>query len=93
MAERPVVLPLRKGVLMSTVNEYHAYARDCLRWAARAQTEEQRRQFLSLASDWTHAAAGLQGVLGSEILQNHEKRPGKIVTLSPSPRFALDEAE
>ena len=47
---------------MSTVNEYHKYARDCLRWAARARTEEQRQQFLSLADDWTHAALGLEGV-------------------------------
>ena len=62
---------------MSTVNDYHTYARDCLRWAARARTEEQRKQFLSLASDWTHAAAGLEGVLGSEVLQTQEERPGK----------------
>ena len=68
---------------MSTVNEYHTYARDCLRWAARARTEEQRRQFLSLASDWTHAAAGLEGVLGPEVLQPHEKRPGDVDTDSP----------
>ena len=34
---------------MSTVDEYHKYARDCLRWAARARTEEQRRQFLTPA--------------------------------------------
>jgi hypothetical protein len=47
---------------MSTVNEYHTYARDCLRWAARARTEEQRRQFLTLARDWTQAALGLEGV-------------------------------
>ena len=47
---------------MSTVNEYHTYARDCLRWAARARTEEQRRQFLTLAHDWTQSALGLEGV-------------------------------
>jgi hypothetical protein len=41
---------------MSTVDEYHKYARDCLRWAARARTEEQRKQFLSLAHDWRQAA-------------------------------------
>ena len=33
---------------MSTVNEYHAYARDCFRWAARARTEEQRERLLVL---------------------------------------------
>ena len=47
---------------MSTVNEYHNYARDCQRWAATARTEEQRQRFLSLADDWTHAALGLEGV-------------------------------
>ena len=46
---------------MSTVDEYHKYARDCLRWAARARTEEQRKQFLSLARDWTQAALGIEG--------------------------------
>jgi hypothetical protein len=78
---------------VSTVNEYHMYARDCLRWAARARTEEQRRQFLSLASDWTHAAAGLEGMLDPEVLQPHEKRLGKMVTLTPSPPFESDKAE
>jgi hypothetical protein len=47
---------------MSTVDEYRKYARDCLRWAARARTEEQRKQFLSLAHDWQQAASGLEGV-------------------------------
>ena len=47
---------------MSTVDEYHKYARDCLRWAARAGTEEQQQRFLSLAHDWTQAALGLEGV-------------------------------
>ena len=49
---------------MFTVNDYHTYARDCLRWAARARTEEQRKQFLNLAQDWTQAALGLEGVPG-----------------------------
>jgi hypothetical protein len=47
---------------MSTVDEYRKYARDCLRWASRALTEEQRKQFLSLARDWQQAASGLEGV-------------------------------
>jgi hypothetical protein len=74
---------------MSTVNEYHTYARDCLRWAARARTEEQRRQFLSLASDWTRAATGLE----IPVLQTHEKQPVKMVTFSPTLASASDEAE
>jgi hypothetical protein len=79
---------------MSTVNEYHTYARDCLRWAVRARTEEQRRQFLSLASDWTHAAAALEGVLGPEVLQTHEELPGKMGDVdTDSPPSASAEAE
>jgi hypothetical protein len=46
---------------MSTVDEYHKLARDCLRWAARARTEEQRKRLLNLAHDWTQAASGLEG--------------------------------
>ena len=47
---------------MSTVDQYHEYARDCVRWASRARTEEQRKQFLSLANDWTQAASEIEGV-------------------------------
>jgi hypothetical protein len=56
VAERPVALPLKQGGAMSTVDEHYKYARDCIRWAARARTEEQRKQFLNLAHDWTRAA-------------------------------------
>ena len=47
---------------MSTVDEYHQYARESLRWAARARTEEQRKQFLRLAHDWKQAALLIEGV-------------------------------
>jgi hypothetical protein len=57
MAERPNALPPEnEGECMSTVDEYHSFARDCLRWAARARTEEQRKQFLALAHEWRQAA-------------------------------------
>jgi hypothetical protein len=46
---------------VTAVDEYNKYARDCLRWAARARTEEQRKQFVSLARDWTHAASEIEG--------------------------------
>ena len=52
---------------MTTVDEYHSYARDCLRWAAKARTEEQREQLLSLAKDWTQAAEALDGYLSQGI--------------------------
>ena len=48
---------------MVAVDEYHKYARDCLRWAARARTEEQRKQFLSLVHDWTQAALLIDGLV------------------------------
>ena len=51
---------------MLAVDEFHKYARDCLRWAARARTEEQRKQFLSLAHDWTQAALLIDGLVSSE---------------------------
>jgi hypothetical protein len=57
MAERPVALPRKRGAAMSTIDEYHKYARDCLRWANRARTDEQRKQFLSLAREWHEAAS------------------------------------
>jgi hypothetical protein len=70
---------------MSTVDEYHKYARDCLRWAARARTEEQRQRFLSLAHDWTQAAFGLEGVPFPSELSNrgvNEATAAKAVGLS-----------
>jgi hypothetical protein len=61
VAERPVALPLKQGGAMSTVDEYRKYARDCLRWANRARTDEQRKQFLSLAREWQEAASSIDG--------------------------------
>jgi hypothetical protein len=51
---------------MSTVDEYRKYARDCLRWAYRARTEEQRKQFLSLAREWQQAASGIEDTAAIE---------------------------
>ena len=62
MAQRAGRAPAREGVAMSALDEYRAYARDCLRWAAKARTEGQRKQLLSLAKDWTQAAEGLEGL-------------------------------
>lgn len=44
-----------------TVNEYHQYAEECLRWAAQAKTEDQRHAFLEMAQAWTMAASRLEG--------------------------------
>ena len=48
---------------MATVNEYRQFANECLRWAAEAETEDDRKAFLELARDWTLAALRLEGVL------------------------------
>jgi hypothetical protein len=41
---------------MQTAAECHQYARDSVRWAARASTEEQRRGFLEIERAWREAA-------------------------------------
>jgi hypothetical protein len=41
---------------MPTSREYRQFARECIRWAAEATTDEARDSFLDLASDWTFAA-------------------------------------
>jgi hypothetical protein len=48
---------------METAAEYHQYARECLQWAAEAQTADQRKEFLSMARAWTEAALRVEGVL------------------------------
>jgi hypothetical protein len=46
---------------MATVSEYWQFADECLRWAAEAETEDDRKAFLELARDWTLAALRLEG--------------------------------
>ena len=48
---------------MATVNEYRQFANECLRWAAEAETEDDRKAFLELARYWTLAALRLEGRL------------------------------
>jgi hypothetical protein len=64
---------------MSSVDEYHESARDCVRWAAKARTEEQRRQFLRLAHEWTQAALRLGGAPSPSESDNErlETKPGR----------------
>jgi hypothetical protein len=53
---------------MATVNEFRQFADECLRWAADAQTEEQRKAFLGMARAWTQAALRMEGVLIPEMV-------------------------
>jgi hypothetical protein len=40
---------------MTTVDECLEYARECLRWAAEAKTENERVAFFKMARAWTSA--------------------------------------
>jgi hypothetical protein len=48
---------------MATADEYRAYAKECLKWAAEAEADDDRRSFLEMARDWTLAAMRLEGTL------------------------------
>ena len=41
---------------MTSKAEYQHYAGECLRWAARAENETERRAFLEMADAWTRVA-------------------------------------
>lgn len=45
---------------MATASEYRQFAKECLRWATEAETEEFRQAFLDMARDWTLAATRLE---------------------------------
>jgi hypothetical protein len=46
---------------MTTADEYHRYARECLQWASEAKTEEQRANFFAMARTWMQAALQMAG--------------------------------
>jgi hypothetical protein len=50
----------RRERVMETAAECHQYAEECVRWAARAKTEEQRKGFLEIAHAWKEAALLLE---------------------------------
>jgi hypothetical protein len=41
---------------MNTSDEFLAYAKECMQWAAKAKTDEERKAFVELAQHWTQAA-------------------------------------
>jgi hypothetical protein len=51
---------------MTKIEQYRQYAGECLRWAAEAKTEEERKPFLAMANDWAKAALQLEGSVGLE---------------------------
>ena len=52
---------------MVSLKEYLQFANDCLRWAAQAETEDQRTAMLKMARIWTEAALRLQGIVLPQI--------------------------
>jgi hypothetical protein len=48
---------------MTTADEYRKYAKECLKWADAAATDDMRQSFLDMASDWLLAATLLEDVL------------------------------
>ena len=46
---------------MTTAAEYLDYAKECIEWADKAATEEERQACFSMARKWTEAALRLGG--------------------------------
>jgi hypothetical protein len=44
---------------MSKTDEYRQFAHDCIVWARRATSDDQREQFLELAKQWLSDAEGI----------------------------------
>jgi hypothetical protein len=45
-----------RGFIMTSPSNYQRYARECIRWAAQADIQSDREQFLNMARAWTHVA-------------------------------------
>ena len=61
---------------MTTADEYHRYARECLQWASEAETEEQRANFFAMARAWMQASLQMAHVSAlAEPLGNPNRDP------------------
>jgi hypothetical protein len=47
---------------MITSREYRQFARECVKWADEAATNETKKSLLDLACDWTFAALAIDRV-------------------------------
>jgi hypothetical protein len=47
---------------MSKAAEYRQLADDCIAWARRATSDDQRKQFLELAKKWLSDAESIEGI-------------------------------
>jgi hypothetical protein len=71
---------------MATANEYQQRAHQCVRWAARAKTEDERTAFLEMARAWTLAAARVGSILRSdETLTPVQQDAASIGSIEQSP--------
>ena len=59
---------------MTTKAEYQQYAGECIRWAAKANTEGERRTFLEMADAWTRVALVRTDVATQSAFDGHEAK-------------------
>ena len=45
-----------------SAKQFREFARECMRWAEEANSEEDRRHYVEMAKAWFHAAAELRDV-------------------------------
>jgi hypothetical protein len=46
---------------MTKISQFRKFAAECLRWAAKAKTQQDKKPFLDMANDWAQAAMRLEG--------------------------------
>jgi hypothetical protein len=61
---------------MTKTNQFRQFAAECLRWAAEATTQQDKKPFLDMANDWAQAAIRLEGkALPEKVNSAKEKLP------------------
>ena len=56
---------------LADAKKYHAYARECLKMAERADTAETRQSLIELSRLWMEAALREEGVLKAGLSPDH----------------------
>jgi len=60
---------------MTTATELFEYAKECMRWADSAPTDDEREACIALARGWTEAALVLEGAIKPAVPQQRAKSP------------------
>ena len=64
-----------RNVAQKSYRDYQQYAEECLRWADKADSEQHRELFLSMARAWTQADLILRGVMVAKANDEFESLP------------------